>query len=99
MTTASSSEQTPFTIPLSQLPAGQCGQLQRSVVEDEDAELLRAMGLNETCVLRMCRAGEPCIIEVNATRLGLSTAMTRNIFVCPVAASGQVNAGDANTPD
>jgi Fe2+ transport system protein FeoA len=53
----------------------------------EDRELLAAMGLTARCPLRVCRAGEPCIIEVASTRLGLSAAMARKVLVQPAPPS------------
>ena len=39
------------------------------------------MGMTEQCEFRVCRAGEPCIVEVNETRLGLSKSLAGQIFV------------------
>jgi Fe2+ transport system protein FeoA len=39
------------------------------------------MGMNEHSEIRVCRTGEPCIIQVNATRLGLSSLIAREILV------------------
>jgi len=47
----------------------------------EDCDLLNAMGMTESCEIRVCRRGNPCIVQVNSTRLGLSPGMARNIFV------------------
>lgn len=46
-----------------------------------DSELLRAMGLIGQCELRVCRCGEPCIVQVNTTRLGVSANVARCILV------------------
>jgi Fe2+ transport system protein FeoA len=51
----------------------------------EDCELLQAMGLTEQCEIRVCQSGEPCIVQVHATRLGLSAALARSILVSPIA--------------
>ena len=48
-------------------------------------ELLRAMGISEGCRLRVCHHGRRCIVQVNATRLGISNAIARNILVSPVS--------------
>ena len=47
----------------------------------EACELLNAMGLTDRCRLRVGRAGKTCIVQVASTRLGLSAAMARSIFV------------------
>jgi Fe2+ transport system protein FeoA len=45
------------------------------------------MGLSENCELLVCRCGEPCIVKINSTRLGLSRAMAEHIFVAPLSDS------------
>jgi len=51
----------------------------------EDCALLKALGLTDRCLLRVCKAGEPCIVEVKATRIGLSRTFARGVFVVPEA--------------
>jgi Fe2+ transport system protein FeoA len=53
-------------------------------MDDDDGELLAAMGLTDRCLLRVCRAGEPCIVQVAGSRLGLAAALARRILVVPV---------------
>jgi hypothetical protein len=53
----------------------------------DDCALLRALGLTDQCLLRVCKAGEPCIVQVRATRIGLSKAVARGLFVIPEAAA------------
>ena len=48
-----------------------------------DCALLRALGLTDRCVLRICKIGEPCIVQVRATRIGLSRSVADGIFVVP----------------
>jgi Fe2+ transport system protein FeoA len=52
----------------------------------DDCELLRAMGLTEQCRVRVCRCGEPYIVQVNSTRLGIARAMAEQIYVEPESA-------------
>jgi len=70
-------------IPLSQLRRGATATLHRRDLHCDDCELLNAMGMTERCTLRVCRRGNPCIVQVKSTRLGLSSAMARNIMVYP----------------
>lgn len=51
----------------------------------EDRAILRAMGLDERCPFTVCRAGSggPCIVRVDATRLGLSPELARKIMTRP----------------
>lgn len=70
-------------VPLSTLRGGQ-----RAVVADwtmraDDCEMLAAMGLSRGCALRICQAGEPCIIQVASTRLGLCATVANRILVRP----------------
>ena len=69
------------SVPLTTLATGCRAIVQHRAMSGEDSELLSAMGLTDSCRLRICRAGEPCIIQVAATRLGLSSAMARKIMV------------------
>jgi len=70
-------------VPLSSLPCGTCATLHERLLGSADCELLSAMGMTERCRLRVCRIGNPCIVEVASTRLGLSLAMARCIMVFP----------------
>ncbi len=72
-------------IPLSQLRAGGMARLHSAELASDDCALLKALGLTDRCLLRVCKAGEPCIVEVKATRIGLSRALARGVFVVPEA--------------
>ena len=71
-------------IPLTQLRKGQRAIVDCSTLThlpEEDRCLLRAMGLYDRCTVRVCRAGAPCIIQVDGTKLGLSGAVAGRILV------------------
>ncbi|MBM4112615.1 MAG: ferrous iron transport protein A [Phycisphaerae bacterium] len=73
-------------IPLTQLKRGQRAIVDCSTLThlpEEDRCLLRAMGMYDRCTVRVCRPGTPCIVEVDATRLGLSGRVARRILVEP----------------
>ena len=72
-------------IPLSQLRAGTTARLHSAELAKDDCALLKALGLTDRCLLRVCKAGEPCIVEVKATRIGLSKSLARGLFVVPEA--------------
>jgi Fe2+ transport system protein FeoA len=74
----------PDAIPLSQLRAGCHATLACRLMEAQDGEMLAAMGLTDRCRLRVCRAGEPCIVQVAGFRLGLAAALARRILVVPI---------------
>ena len=68
---------------LSELPSGQTARLHAADLHPQDCALLRAIGLTDRCVLRICKAGEPCIVQVRTTRIGLSRAVAEGIMVVP----------------
>ncbi|MPY89273.1 MAG: hypothetical protein GEU99_15270 [Luteitalea sp.] len=68
---------------LSQLRAGARARVHAADLAPEDTALLRAIGLTDRCVVRVCKAGEPCIVQVRATRIGLSGLVAGGIFVIP----------------
>lgn len=76
-------------LPLSGLRAGQTGLLWRLDLEPHDAALLRAMGLRPQALVRLCRVGDPTILEVLAggeecrcaSRIGLAAALTHRVLV------------------
>lgn len=80
---------TPSAAPvrLSQLPAGSTAQFHAAELADDDSALLRALGLTDRCRLRVCKAGEPCIVQVRTTRIGLSHEVADGILVVPDAAA------------
>jgi Fe2+ transport system protein FeoA len=72
-------------IPLTQLRAGSIARLHSADLAQDDCALLKALGLTDRCLLRVCKSGEPCIVEVKATRIGLSRTLARGLFVVPEA--------------
>jgi Fe2+ transport system protein FeoA len=68
---------------LSQLTAGCVARLHAANLTGPDCALLRALGLTDHCVLRICKIGEPCIVQVRSTRIGLSRSVAEGIFVVP----------------
>lgn len=68
---------------LSDLASGHTARLHRTDLSPQDCALLQALGLTDRCVLRVCKVGEPCIVQVRATRIGLSRAVADGIFVVP----------------
>lgn len=84
-------------VPLSELTTGQTGVICDCGVADEDAKLLRAMGLCVSARVKLCRAGEPCIVALGcacrddqgnsraavwgACRIGLARPLAERISV------------------
>jgi len=72
---------------LTQLSTGTIARLHAAELGLDDCALLRALGLTDHCVLRVCKAGEPCIVQVRSTRIGLSREVARGLLVIPEAAA------------
>jgi Fe2+ transport system protein FeoA len=70
-------------VALSALPAGQTGRLHETSLDDQSVNLLRALGLTPAEAFRLSKAGEPCILEVGGTRIGVSRQVASRIFVIP----------------
>lgn len=78
-------EPEPIRLPLTQLKRGDRAVVAESTLSDDDRAVLRAMGLDERCTFTVCRASKdgPCIIQLDATRLGLSPDLARRILTRP----------------
>jgi len=68
---------------LSTLSPGQTVRLHGADLAPQDCALLRALGLTDHCVMRICKVGEPCIVQVRATRIGLARSVADGILVVP----------------
>ena len=75
--------------PLSTFRAGQYGLVVACRVEGSDAPILRAMGLTEGSIVRVCRVGEPTIVALlchrgchcASSRVGLARAIADRVLV------------------
>lgn len=69
-----------------------------STLSADDRAILEAMGLDEKTAFTVCRAGKggPCIIQLEATRLGLSPDLAARILTrpCDCPDAGSCSAGD-----
>jgi len=72
-------------VALSTLPVGQTGHLHEARLDEASVRLLRALGLSDAEAFRLCKAGEPCIVQVGATRIGVSGRVASRIYVIPDA--------------
>jgi Fe2+ transport system protein FeoA len=48
-----------------------------------DLEILEALGLTDDCRLRVCQTGDPWIVQVRSTRIGIAESVARAILVIP----------------
>jgi Fe2+ transport system protein FeoA len=87
---------TPRVVPLAQLARGQTATVDgpdaTGIVSSGDAAYLRAMGLRPNARIRVCRLGQPCIVEVMTgdadcgqsecgCRIGLSKELAQHLMV------------------
>jgi Fe2+ transport system protein FeoA len=72
-------------MPLAELAVGDIARVHQTDIEDTTGRFLRAIGLTRTAEFRVCRRGEPCIIQVRSTRVGLARAIADRILVVRVA--------------
>lgn len=70
-------------VTLDTLLAGQSARFHDADLRCEDCDLLNALGLTPTCDLEVCKAGNPFILRVRTTRIGISTEIARQIRVIP----------------
>ena len=68
-------------VPLTSLEAGSSARLHATRLDDDTRSLLRALGLTDASRLRVCKCGEPFIIQVRTTKIGLSSVVAGNIYV------------------
>ncbi len=78
------------TVALGELSPGQMAVVCEHCLGPRDASMLRAMGMRPGASVRVCRQGEPCIVEVMPpgpcgcdcrTRIGLAAELARRIRV------------------
>jgi Fe2+ transport system protein FeoA len=75
-------------IRLSDLRVGAAAHLLKTPLDVELTHLLRAIGLTLSSRFRLCQNGDPCIVQVRSTRIGLSRAVAAQIQVVPIADEG-----------
>lgn len=66
---------------LSELATGAVARLHRRELSEGEACLLAAMGLTEGCRLVVRSSGDPCIVEVRSTRIGLARTIAERLLV------------------
>jgi Fe2+ transport system protein FeoA len=73
--------------PLTDLPVDAHAELRLSTLDEPTRALLRALGLTDGSRLRVCKHGEPFIIQVRATRIGMSRSVAAGLLVQPLNGS------------
>src|SRR6185295_1666767 len=74
---------------LTDLEVGATARMLDAAVDTELRTLLRALGLTDNSPIRVCKRGEPCVVQVRATRIGISRRIAQHITVVPDAVSAQ----------
>ena len=69
---------------------GATARLHDAELDTEARELLRGLGLTDRSLLRVCKQGDPCVVQVHATRIGLTSRVARAIRVERVEDAGLV---------
>ena len=74
-------------VPLTTMRVG-CVATLCEVRDDASRGVLRSLGLTDHCQMRLCKVGDPCIVQVQATRIGLSRVVAEHLLVAPDPATG-----------
>ena len=72
------------TVTLAELAPGSRAVLWQ-IVDPQSRAVLRSLGLVQGAPLRLCRVGDPCIVQVRSTRIGLSSSVAHSVHVIPTA--------------
>jgi Fe2+ transport system protein FeoA len=70
-------------IRLSQLQQGTRARVLGTDLPGDDTALLEALGLTDHCLVRVCKTGEPFIVQVSTTRIGLAESVADRILAAP----------------
>ena len=66
---------------LSDVPEGSTVRLHDTHLDAQSRLQLRGLGLTDASPLRVCKQGEPCVVQVRTTRIGISGSIARQVFV------------------
>lgn len=68
---------------LCDLEVGSVARFHEAALDAETCRLLQQLGLTKSSLVRVCKLGEPCIVQVRSTRIGLARSVASSIFVIP----------------
>jgi Fe2+ transport system protein FeoA len=74
---------TSAAVRVTDLEPGTSARLHDTDLDEQTRLFLRSLGLTDRSQVRVCKRGEPLIIQVRSTRIGLSRAVGERIFVIP----------------
>lgn len=75
----------PRVIPLTSLEIDASARFHEAQLTVDARNMLRALGLTDGATLRVCKQGEPCVVQVRATRIGMTRRVAHAILVAPDA--------------
>jgi Fe2+ transport system protein FeoA len=67
-------------VALTEMTPGAVAELDQ-VTDPRSRAVLSSLGLTGGARLRLCRIGDPCIIQVRSTRIGLSKVVAESVYV------------------
>ena len=73
-------------VPVDELHAGRCGAIVRVQADPSDVNRLAGMGICVGRQVQLVKRGDPMILRVYGTRIGLSSRLGRGIHVVPCTA-------------
>jgi len=73
-------------IPLDRLPQGSCGSIVEVDVAQADLQRLEVMGVCPGRTIHVIKQGDPLIVRVLDTRIGLAAALATFVYVNPTEA-------------
>jgi Fe2+ transport system protein FeoA len=74
-------EQPPGTVRLDELPIRTCAVVRSIATEDEDTERLKTLGVCVGRRVELVRAGNPLILKIFGSRLGISAELAARVRV------------------
>lgn len=70
-------------VDLTRLRVGAEARFCGTLLDRADLQILEALGLTDACRLRVCQTGDPWIVQVRSTRIGIAESVARAILVIP----------------
>ena len=68
---------------LDKLKPGKCGYVLKVKAENDDVKKLMAMGVCEGRIIKLVHLGEPMILQVLGSRIGVSSRLGETVQVAP----------------
>lgn len=66
---------------LDEVPEGSMVRVLDTHLDAHAREQLRSLGVTSSSTVRVCQQGEPCVVQVGTTRIGISGSIARQLLV------------------